>query len=143
MSTFGEGSQGGEETAVPAAGGDQQQHSMGQISRFLGRLKCFSGREDEWHDWSLKFGATTATLFDHASVWMSGALKLISEITLDQPDQAAAGFSRDRCILFSFICVRDEHWQSFEERLITLVWKRGDYCMNGISRKRDQGGWRC
>ena len=27
MSTFGEGSQGGEETAAPAAGGDQQQHS--------------------------------------------------------------------------------------------------------------------
>ena len=29
MSTFGEGSHGGEETAVPAVGGDQQQHSMG------------------------------------------------------------------------------------------------------------------
>ena len=47
MSTFGEGSQGGEETAVPAVGGDQQQHSMGQISRLLGRPKCFSGREKE------------------------------------------------------------------------------------------------
>ena len=42
MSTFGEGSLGGEETAVPAVGGDQQQHSMGQISRLLGRPKCFS-----------------------------------------------------------------------------------------------------
>ena len=71
MSTFGEGSQVGEETA---AGGDQQQHSMGQISRLLGRPKCFSGREDEWHDWSFKFGATAATLSDHASVWMNGAL---------------------------------------------------------------------
>ena len=48
MSTFDEGSQGGDETAVPAAGGDQQQHSTGQISRLLGRPKCFSGREDEW-----------------------------------------------------------------------------------------------
>ena len=57
MSTFVEGSQGGEDTAVPAVGGDQLQLSMGQISRLLGRLKCFSGRDDEWHDWSLKFGA--------------------------------------------------------------------------------------
>ena len=32
MSSFGEGSKGGEVTAVAAAGGDQQQHSMGQIS---------------------------------------------------------------------------------------------------------------
>ena len=83
MSTFGEGSQGGEETAAPAAGGDQQQ----QMDSFLlGRPKCYSGREDEWHDRSLKFGATTATLSDHASVWTSGAL----ELSLDQPDQAAA-----------------------------------------------------
>ena len=29
--------------------------------------------------------------------------------------------------------VKDEHWHSFEERLITMPWKRGDYCMNGIS----------
>ena len=50
MSTLGEGSHGGEETAVPVVGGDQQQHPMGQISRMLGRPKCFSGREDEWHD---------------------------------------------------------------------------------------------
>ena len=82
MSTFCEGSQGGEETAAPAAGGDQQQHSMGQILRLLGRPKCFSGREDEWYGWSLKVGAETATLSDHASVWMSGAPKLSSEITL-------------------------------------------------------------
>ena len=27
-----------------------------------------SGREDEWHDWSLKFGAIAATLSDHKSV---------------------------------------------------------------------------
>ena len=102
MSTFGEGSQGDEETAVPAVGGDQQQHSMGQISR---RPKCFSGREDERHDWSLKFGATTATLSDHASVWMSCALKLSSEITLDQPDQAAARiFARQMYILLIHLC---------------------------------------
>ena len=39
MSTLGEGSQGGEETAVPAVGGDQQQHSMGQISRIVGKTE--------------------------------------------------------------------------------------------------------
>ena len=38
---------------MPAVGGDQQQHSMAQISRLLGRPKCFSGREDEWHDHGL------------------------------------------------------------------------------------------
>ena len=90
MSTFGEGSHVGEETAVPAVGGDQQQHLMGQISRLLGRPKCFSGREDEWHTWSLKFGAIAATLSDHASVWMNGALQHTTEITLDQPDEASA-----------------------------------------------------
>ena len=89
MSTFGEGSHGGEETAVPAVGGDQQQHSMGQSSRWLGRPKCFSGREDDWHDWSLKCGAIAATLSDHASVWMNGHTK---EITLDQPSKASARF---------------------------------------------------
>ena len=90
MSIFGEGSQGGEETAVSAVGGDQQQHSMGQISRLLGRPKCFSGRLDEWHDWSFKCGAIDATLSEHASVWMSGALQHTTEITLDQPDEASA-----------------------------------------------------
>ena len=91
MSTFGEGSQGGEETAVPAVGGGQQQHSMGQISRLLGRQKCFSGREDGWHDWRLKFGAIAATLSDHESVWKSGCIaKHTTEITLDQPDEASA-----------------------------------------------------
>ena len=135
MSTCGEGSHGGEETGVPAVGGDQQQHSMGQISRLLGRPKCFSGREDEWHDWSLKFGAIAATLSDHASVWMNGALQHTTEITLDQPDvHRRVFFLQDKCIPFSFICVRDDHLQSFEERLITTVWKRGDYCMNGISQ---------
>ena len=107
MSTFGEGSQGGDETAVLAAGSDQQQHSMGQISRLLGRPKCFSGREDEWHDWSLKLGATTAKLSDHASVWMSGALKLSSEITWDQRDQAAARiFARQMYTLLIHLCAR-------------------------------------
>ena len=105
MSSFGEGSQGGEETAAPAAGGDQQQHSMRQISRLLGRPKCFSGREDEWHDWSLKFGATAATLSVHASVWKSGSLKLSSEITLDQLDQADARISaRQMYTLLVHLC---------------------------------------
>ena len=98
MSNFGEGSQGGEETAVPAIGGGQQQHSMGQISRLLGR---FSRREDEWHDWSLKFGATAATLSDHASVWMSGALQHTSEITLDQ---SARMFARQMYTLLIHLC---------------------------------------
>ena len=44
----------GEETTS----GEHPQNSMGQLSRLLGRPKSFSGREDEWHDWSLKFGAT-------------------------------------------------------------------------------------
>ena len=102
MVTFGEGSQVGEETA---AGGDQQQNSMGQISRLLGRSKYFSRREDEWHDWRLMFGATAATLPDQASVWMHGALKQSSEITLDQPDQAAARiFARQMYTLLVHLC---------------------------------------
>ena len=105
MSTFGEGSHGGEETAVPAVGGDQQQHAMGQISRLLGRPKCFSGREDEWHDRSLKFGAIAATLSDHASVWMNGALQHTTEITLDQPDEASARiFARQSYTLLIHLC---------------------------------------
>ena len=45
-----------------AVGGDQHQYAMSQLSRLLGRPRCFSGREDEWHEWTLKFGATAATL---------------------------------------------------------------------------------
>ena len=86
MSTFGEASQVGGLAAL-AAGGDQHQRSMSQFSSLLGKPKCFSGREDKWHDWS---GATAATLSDHASMWMSGALKLGADITLDLPGQAAA-----------------------------------------------------
>ena len=105
MSTFGEGSQGGEETAVTAVGVGQQQHSMGQISILLGRPKCFSGREDEWHDWSLKFCVIAATLFDHASVWMSGALHETTEIMLDQPDEASARmFARQVFSLLIHLC---------------------------------------
>ena len=105
MSTFGEGSQSSEETAVPAAGGDQQQHSMGQISRLLERPKRFPGLEDEWHDWSLKFGAIAATLSDHASVWMGGALQHTTEIPLDQPDEASARmFARQMYTLLIHLC---------------------------------------
>ena len=111
--------------------------------RELGRPKCFSGREDEWHGWSLKFGAIAATLSDHASVRMNGALQHTTEITLDHPDEASARMFARQMYTLLIICVRDEHWKSFEERLITMAWKRGDCCMNGISRKRDQGGWRC
>ena len=126
MSTFGEGPQGGEETAVPAVGGDQQQHSMGQISRLLGRAKCFSGRKDEWHDWSLKFGAIAATLSDHASVWVSGALQHTSEITLDQPDEASARiFARQMYTLLIHLC---------EGRALAIVRGKPDH--NGLEAWR-------
>ena len=131
MSTFGEGSQGGEETAVPAAGGDQQQHSMGQISRLLGRPKCFSGREDEWHDWSLKFGAIAATLSDHAIVWMTGALQQTTKITLDQPDEASARiFARQMKTLLIHLC---------EGRALAIV--RGDPDHNGLEAWRLLHEW--
>ena len=69
-------------------------NSMGQISRLLGRPKCFSGRGDEWHDWSLKFG-----------VWMNGALQHTLEITLDQPDEASARiFARQMKTLLNHLC---------------------------------------
>ena len=101
MSAFGEGSQGGEETAVPAVGGVSSNTQMGQISRLLGRPKCCSRREDEWHDWSLKFDA----LFDHASVWTSGALQHTTEITLDQPGEASAQmFARQMKTLLIHLC---------------------------------------
>ena len=131
MSTFGEGSHVGEETAVPAVGGDQQQHSMGQISRLLGRPKCFSGREDEWHDWSLKFGAKAATLSDHASVWMNGALQHTTEITLDQPDGASARiFARQMYTLFVHLC---------EGRALAIV--RGAPDHNGLEAWRLLHEW--
>ena len=101
MSTFGEGSHVGEETAVPVICRDQQQLSIGQVLRLLGRPKYFSGCEDEWHDWNLKFGATAATLSDHANVLMNGALQHTTEITLDQPDEASALiFARQMHTLF-------------------------------------------
>ena len=96
-----------------------------------GRPKCFSGREDNWHDWSLKFGTTTATLSDHASVWMSGALKLFSEITLDQPDQAAARiFARHMCAHLLHLC---------EGRALAIV--RGAPDHNGLEAWRLLQEW--
>ena len=78
---------------------------MGQILRLLGRPKCFSRREDEWHDWSLKFGAIAATLSDHASVWMNGTLQHTTEITLDQPNEASARmFARQMYTLLIHLC---------------------------------------
>ena len=102
MSTFEEaGMQAGEEST----GGDHPQNSMGQIARLLGRPKSFSGREDEWHDWSLKFGATAAILSEHASTWMSDALRMSTEITLDQPNQGAAKiFARQLYTLLVHLC---------------------------------------
>ena len=78
---------------------------MGQLSRLLGRPKCFSGCEDEWRDWSLKFGSTAAKLSDHASAWMGDALKMNAEINLDQPNQAAARiFARQLYTLLIHLC---------------------------------------
>ena len=74
--------------AAESTGGDHPQNSMGQLARLLGRKKCFSGRENEWHDWSLKFGATAAT--EHASTWVGQALTTDVEITLVQPNQGTA-----------------------------------------------------
>ena len=115
---------------MPAVGGDQQQHSMGQTSR-LGRPKCFSGREDGWHDWSLKFGAMAATLSDHASVWMNGALQHTTEITLDQPDEASARiFARHMYTLLIHLC---------EGRALAIV--RGAPDHNGLEAWRLLHEW--
>ena len=66
---------------------------------------CFSGREDEWLDWSLKFGAAATTLSDHASVWISVALQHTREITLYQPDDASARiFARQMYTLLMHLC---------------------------------------
>ena len=131
MSTSGEGSLGGEETAATAVGGDQQQHSMGQLSRLLGRPKCFSGREDEWHDWSLKFGAIAATLSDHVSVWMSGALQHTAEITWDQAGEASALiFARQMYTFVIHLC---------EGRALAIV--RGAPDHNGLEAWRQLRKW--
>ena len=125
---------------MPAVGGDQQQHSVGQLSRLLGRPKCFSGREDEWYDWSLKFGAVAAKLSDHASAWMNGAPQPSAEISVDQPDEATARiFARQRYTLLIHLC---------EGRALAIV--RGAPDHNGLEawrllhewyqRKRDHGG---
>ena len=39
MSTFGEGSQVGEESAAPAAGVEHQRHSMDQLSKIAGKTE--------------------------------------------------------------------------------------------------------
>ena len=81
----------------------------------------------------LKFGAIAATLSDHASVWMSGALQHTTEITVDQPDEASARmFARQ---MYTLLILGNRS----RSALITMAWKRGEYCINGISRKRDQG----
>ena len=67
--------------------GGHQQNSMGQLARMLGRSKSFSGREDEWHDWSLKFAATAAKVTEHASTWMNEASRTDAEITWVLPNQ--------------------------------------------------------
>ena len=123
MPTFDEaGMQVGEETTS----GDHSQNSMGHLARLLGRPKSFSGREDEWHDWSLKFGATAATLSEYASTWMSDALRMSTEITLDQPAQEAAKiFARQLKTLLIHLC---------EGRALALV--RGAPDHNGLEAWR-------
>ena len=61
-----------------------------------------------------------------------------AEITLDQPNQAAARIlARQLYTLLIHLCEGLAlAWHSFEERLFTMVWKRGDCYMNGISQKR-------
>ena len=52
-----------------------------------------------------RHGAIAATLSDHASVWMSGALQHTTEITLDQPDEASAPiFARHMYTLLIHMC---------------------------------------
>ena len=128
MSTFEEaGVQSGEESI----GGDQSQNSMGHLARLLGRPKSFSGREDEWHDWSLKFGATAATLSEHASLWMSDALRMNTEIVLDQPNQGSAKiFARQLYTLLIHLC---------EGRALALV--RGAPDHNGLEAWRLLHEW--
>ena len=102
MATFEEA---GVHTGEESTGGDHPQNSMGQHARLPGRPKSFSGREHEWHDWSLKFGATAATLSEHASTWMSDALRMSTEITLDQPNQGTAKiFARQLYTLLIHLC---------------------------------------
>ena len=130
--TFGDGSHGDEQMAVPAIGNDQQQqHSMGQISRLFGRPKCSSRRESEWHDWSLKVGATAATLSDHAIVRMNGALQHNTEITVGQPDDASAQiFARQMYTLLNHLC---------EGRSLAIV--RGAPDFNGLESWRPLHEW--
>ena len=121
------GMQVGEETTS----GDHPQNSMGQLARLLGRPKSFSGREAEWHDWSLKFGATAATLSEHASLWMSDALRMSTEITLDQPSQGTAKiFARQLYTLLIHLC---------EGRSLALV--RGAPDHNGLEAWRLLHEW--
>ena len=102
-----------------------------RFSRLLGRPKCFSRLEDEWHDWSLKFGAIAATLSDDASVWMNGALQHTTEITLDQPDEASARiFARQMEPLLIHLC---------EGRALAIVGGAPDH--NGLEAWRLLHEW--
>ena len=128
MPTFDEaGMQVGEETTS----GDHPQNSVGQLARLLGRPKSFSRREDEWHDWSLKFGATAATLSEHASLWMSDAQRMSTEITLGQPSQGTAKiFARQLYTLLIHLC---------EGRALALVREGPDH--NGLEAWRLLHEW--
>ena len=128
MSTFEEA---GVQSGAESIGGDHPQNSMGQLARLLGRPKSFAGREDEWHDWSLKFGATATTLSEYASTWMSDALKMNTEITLDQPSQGTAKvFARQLKTLLIHLC---------EGRALALV--RGAPDHNGLEAWRLLHEW--
>ena len=81
--------------------------------------------------WSLKFGAMAATLSDHASVWMNGALQHTTEITLDQPDEASARiFARQMYTLLIHLC---------EGRALAIV--RGAPDHNGLEAWRLLHEW--
>ena len=72
---------------------------------------------------------------------MNGALQHTTEITLDQLDEASARiFARQMFSLLIHLCEGRSIGQSFAERLITMVWKRGDYCMNGIAIASKKSG---
>ena len=129
MSTFQE--EADAQTGEESTGGDHQQNSMGQLAKLLGSPKSFSGREDEWHDWSLKFGATAATPTEHASTWMSEALRADAEITSVQPSQGAARiFARQLKTLLIHLC---------EGRALALV--RGAPDHNGLEARKLLHEW--
>ena len=71
-------------------GGDQQRHSMGQISRLLGRPKCLSGREDESRLIGPQVWCNSCDYGLIARKRVERAPQHTTEVTLDQSDEASA-----------------------------------------------------